>query len=144
MAQRIKGQEVSVLLIVDNVQQDTITDIKSFEVTFMTEILTEGYLGETTNRKDEIFNGVSGKMELNFENQDIFALFTSIIDRARRRTPGTQINVKAALNFPNGQRPKIYLNDVSFGALPMSFGSRSDYGTVSLDFEAPDARIVTT
>lgn len=144
MAQRIKGQEVSVLLIVDNVQQDAITDIKSFEVTFMTEILTEGYLGETTNRRDEIFNGVSGKMELNFENQEIFNLFTAVMDRARRRTPGTQINIKAALNFPNGERPKIFINDVSFGAMPMTFGSRSDYGTVSLDFECPDARIVTS
>lgn len=144
MAQRIKGQEVSVLLIIDGTQADTITDIKSFEVTFMTEILTEGYLGETTNRKDEIFNGVSGRMELNFENQDIFALFTSVIDRARRRTPGTVINVKAALNFPNGERPKIYINDVSFGPMPMNFGSRSDYGSVTLDFEAPDARIVTS
>jgi hypothetical protein len=144
VAQRIKRQEVSVLIIVDSVQQDTITDVKSFEVAFQTEVLTEGYLGETTNRKDEIFNGVKGKMTLNFENQAIFTLFQSIIDRAQRRTAGTQINIKAALNFPNGERPKIFINDVFFGELPMTFGGRSEYGEVTLDFESANARIVTT
>lgn len=136
--QRIKGQEVEVIIIVDGEAQDTITDVRSFEIAVKTELKEEGYLGEKTNRYDEIFNGIRGRMELHFENQDIFDLFTSVKDRAKRRTPGTQINLKATLNFPNGERPRVFIPNVFFGEMPMNFGGRGDYGTVGLEFSAED------
>lgn len=139
---RIKGQEIEVLLILNGVLQDTITDVRSFEVAAKLETKEEGYLGEKTNRYDEIFNGVRGRMELHFENKDVFDLIESIIDRAKRRTPGTQINIKATLNFPNGDRPRVIISDAFFGEIPISFGSRGDYGTVSLDFQAEDVNII--
>lgn len=141
MAQRIKGQEVELLLSVNNVPLTSTTDIRSFEVTFQQEIMSEGYLGETTNRKDAIFNGISGSMELHIENRDFFNLFTAIVDKARRRTPGTRINLKATLNFPNGDRPRLFVPDLEFGELPLNFGSRSDYGTINLTFEASEATV---
>ena len=67
MAQRIKGQEVETLIVVDGAPRDTITDIRSFEFAFQTEIMSEGYLGETTERKDSIFKGIRGRLELHFE-----------------------------------------------------------------------------
>lgn len=140
--QRIKGQEVEVLLIVDGSIQDTITDVRSFEVAAKLEIQEEGYLGEKTNRYDEIFNGMRGRMELHFENQDVFNLMGSIVDRAKRRTPGTQVNIKATLNFPNGQRPRFLIPDASFGEVPFNWGSRSDYGVMSLEFQASDFDII--
>lgn len=140
--QRIKGQEVEVLISVGNVPQTTITDIRSFELTFQLEKKSEGYLGETSNRKDEVFNGIQGKIELHYENEDVLNLVKAIVDRAQRRTPGTKINIKATLNFPNGDRPRILLSDVSFGEIPMSFGSRTDYGTMSLDFEGTEYTVI--
>jgi hypothetical protein len=130
------------LLVANGTALDTITDVRSFEMAFQTEILREGYLGETTDRRDEIFRGIRGRIELHFENQDVFALFATVVNRARRREPNSKINVKATLNFPNGQRPRVIINDVFFGELPMNFSSRSDYGAVSLDFEAADARTI--
>jgi len=140
MSQRIKGQEVEVILVADGVIQDTITDVRSFEVAAKLEKKEEGYLGEKTNRYDEIYNGVRGRMELHFENQDILDLAFAIIDRAKRRTPGTKINVKATLNFPNGETPRVFLPDVFFGELPMNFAGRADYGAVTLDFEGSDVQ----
>jgi hypothetical protein len=134
--QRIKGQEVEVLLIVNGQVQQTITDVRSFEVTPKFDKLEEGYLGETTDRYDEMFKGVRGAMELHFENQDIFNLVQSVLDRARRRTPGTIVNIKATLRFPNGQRPRVIIQDAFFGDMPINFGSRADYGTLKLDFES--------
>lgn len=142
MTQRIKGQEVQVLLIVDGEVQDTITDVRSFEIASKLELKEEGYLGEKTNRYDEIFNGIRGRMELHWENQDVLDLIASIVDRAKRRTPGTQINVKATLNFPNGDRPRIMVPDVHFGEVPLSFGSRGDFGTVGVEFSASDWSIL--
>jgi hypothetical protein len=142
MADRIKGQDVEIMIVADNVAQSTITDIRSFEVESQMEILREGYLGETTQRRDDIFNGVRGKMELHFENKDVFDLIQTITDRARRRTPGTIVNIKATLRFPNGQRPRVLIPNVFFGPIPMNFGSRSDYGTVTLDFESSDVTVI--
>jgi hypothetical protein len=142
MSQRIKGQEVETILVLNGTPQSTITDIKSFEFTFDLDIMSEGYLGETTDRKDAVFKGISGNMELHFENADVFKLFTAIVDKARRRTPGTKINIKATLNFPNGNRPKVMIPDVEFGAIPVSFGSRTDYGSIKLDFQAAEAQVL--
>lgn len=140
--QRIKGQEVEVRLIVNNRLKDTITDVRSFEVAMQLEILKEGYLGETTDRRDEVFRGVRGRMELHFENQDILTLAQQIVDRARRRQPGTQINVKAALAFPSGVRKIVLIENCFFGEIPISAGSRSDFLTVSLEFEAEALRFI--
>ena len=142
MAQRIKGQEVEVLLVVNGEPQAALFDIKSFEMAFQQEILSEGYLGETTNRRDSIFKGISGRFEAHVENQEFLTFFTTLVDKARRRAPGTQINLKVTLNFPNGDRPRILIPDAEFGELPLNFGSRQDYGSVSITFEAAEASVL--
>lgn len=144
MAQRVKGQDVEVLIIVGGVAQDTITDIRNFEVVVKLDKLQEGYLGETTDRYDEIFKGCDGSMEMHFENSDVFNLITSVIDRARRRVPGVKVNIKATMNMPNGERPRIVLQDAFFANVPMTFGSRSDYGNIKLDFSTSDYSVLTT
>jgi hypothetical protein len=140
--QRLKGQETELRLIVDNEVQDTITDIRSFEMHIQLAILTEGYLGETTMRRDEVFNGVTGQITLHFENEDIFTLFQTIVDRARRRQPGGKINAKTSVRFPNGQNKVIMISNVFFGEIPMNFPGRAEYATVSLSFEAEDYQII--
>lgn len=142
MAQRIKGQEVEAILVVNGAPQLTTTDIKSFELTLQLEILSEGYLGETTDRKDSVFKGIAGSLELHVENQEFLKLFQTIVDKARRRTPGTRINLKATLNFPNGDRPRVLIPDVEFGELPLNFGSRTDYGAITLSFEASNMQVL--
>ncbi len=142
MGKRIRGQEVELLLVVNGAPKSNITTVRSFEVTLQTEIASEGYLGETTERKDSIFKGVAGKIEMHFDNQEVLKVFQTVVDKARRRTPGTKINIKATLNFDNGQRPRVLIPDVEFGPMPLNFGSRTDYGTASLDFEASDMQIM--
>jgi len=140
--QRIKGQEVEVLLVLKGQPLDTITDVRSFEMAAQMELLREGYLGETTDRRDDVYRGVRGRMELHFENADVFRLMREVIDRARRREPGTKVNVKATLNFPSGERPLVLIQDVFFGEIPMTFGGRTEYGTISLEFEAQDFSVL--
>ena len=142
MAQRIKGQEVEVRLVVDGVVQTTLTDIRSFDVTPKLEKLEEQYLGETTMRYDELFNGVDFSMDLHLETQDAFKFMKSIIDRARRRVPGTKINIKARLNFANGNTPIVLMSDCFFDELPLSFGSRSDYGQLSVSGSCSDFEVL--
>lgn len=142
MGQRIKGQEVEVLILVDGVPKTALFAVRSFEITLQHEVMSEGYLGETTNRRDAIFNGIQGRLEAHVESKEFLDFFFDVVNKARRRTPGAKINIKATLNFPNGDRPRILIPDVEFGSLPLNFGSRSDYGSVSLDFEAATASVI--
>lgn len=141
--QRLKGQEVEILITDKGVIKDTITDVRSLELAFKFDLLQEGYLGETTDRYDEIFRGVRGNMELHVENQDFLSFIIDIVNRARRREPGTKINIKTTLNFPNGQTPRLAFNDVFFEEIPLSFGSRSDYGALRLSFAASTPQVIS-
>jgi hypothetical protein len=140
MSQRIKGQESEISMVVDGAVMSSTTTIRSLEIAAKTEIKEEGYLGETTNRYDEIFNGVRGHIEGHMETKQVFDIMMAIIDRARRRTPGVKINIKTTLNFPNGDRPRVLLQDCFFGEQPIGFGGRSEYLTFRFEFACSDIK----
>ena len=143
MAQRIKGQEVEMILVEDNTPLTGVADIRSFEMEAQLEIITEGYLGETTDRRDSVYRGFSGRVELHFENRDVIDLMRRLIDKARRRTAGTRINMKVTLVFPEGgDRVRVLLKNLEFGAIPLGFGSRSEYGAITLPFEGEDFNVI--
>ena len=142
MAQRIKGQEVELVMLQDGSPQDNLTFGQSLEFTFKTETLQEGYLGETTDRYDTIFKGINGKIKFHYDNPTFLRIINDIIAKARRRTPGTRFNVKSTMNFPSGTRARVIIRDIEFGNLPVGFASRSDYGTFDLDFSASDAQVL--
>ncbi len=142
MAARIKGQEVEIVLLVDGEPRANFNFAQSLDFTFKNEIKWEGFLGETTMRPDAIFNGVEGKTQHQFDSPEPFNIIRLIINKARRREPGTQFNLRATLNFPKGQKARIVFRDAEFGALPISFGSRQDYGKFSLDFGCSEAQIL--
>lgn len=140
MAQRIKGQEVEIVTMVDGAPRENFNLCKSVDFTHQTEILQEGYIGETTDRFDTIFKGVRGKLDFHFDSPEPFNIIRIIVDKARRRNAGTRVNIKATLNFPSGKRARVIFRDVEFGNLPINFGDRSAYGSFSLDFACSDAQ----
>lgn len=130
--QRIKGQEVEIQIVADNTVQASLNAIQSFESVLKFELKEEHYLGEKSGRYDEIFNGYTLALDLHFSNVDVFDFFQTVQDRAQRRTPSVVVNIKATLNFPNGQRRRLLFPDIFFEDIPLNFASRSDYGTVSI------------
>ena len=143
-AQRIKGQEVSILIVADTVLQDTLTDIQNFNMELEFEIKSMGYLGEKTNRKDYIFNGCKFDMELHIHSQDLLTFAQQVHDKAQRITPDVVFNITGVFSFPNGDQPELLLNDVSFGAIPFNIGSRGDYVKVKIQGECSDIEIETS
>jgi hypothetical protein len=142
VAQRLKGQEVELVMLVDGAPRENLAFAQSLDFTFKTEIKQEGYLGETTDRYDTIFNGVEGKTKHHFDNPEPFNIVRLVINRARNREPGTVFNLRATLKFPNGQKARIVFRDVAFGPLPISVGSRQDYVSFSLDFACSEAQVL--
>jgi hypothetical protein len=137
-SQRIKGQETTILIVQDGALQAELTDVRNFEFELQTEIKSQGYLGEKTNRKDEVYNGVKGSFELHLHSQDIFTFQNAILDRAKRNTPDTVFNISSVLNFPNGETPTVLFPDVKFGPIPLNVPERGDYINVKVQFECDD------
>lgn len=133
-AQRIKGQETEIILVVNGQPADSFNSVKSFDVEFMMDLLQEGFIGETSDRFDEVFKGCKGNIEMEFNTSAVFRVIEALINRARRRQPGTVVNIKTTLNFPNGQRKRLVFPNVNFGAVPMNFGGRTEYGTLKLSW----------
>lgn len=140
-AQRIKGQEVTILITDDGNLEDTLTDIQNFNLEAQFEIKAQGYLGEKTNRKDEVYNGCKFDLELNLHKQDWFNFQQKIKDRAQRNTPDVVFNITGVFAFPNGETPTLLIPDVHFGAQPLSVSARGDYVKVKLEGEADDFRV---
>jgi hypothetical protein len=139
---RVRGQETATTIAINNVPQLQTTDIRSLEMTWELEVQKEGYLGETTDRRDSIYRGVSGKQQYHFENPAIFGIVTSFVGKAQRRTPGVQINTKTTIQFASGLRTRLLIPDISPGGIPLSFSDRAAFGTIDFPYEAADAQLV--
>jgi hypothetical protein len=139
---RLRGQEVSVQVVKGGALLADITDVKSVEVEFQLDVMAEGYVGEFTDRRDDMFKGVTGKIEFHIENGAPFDLVNEIILRAQRRVPGVQFNVQSSVRLGNGQVRRLVINDLYFGSVPFNVASRSDYVTYSLSFEAGEGKFI--
>lgn len=139
MAQRIKGSEVSLILTSPEGREDSLDAIGSITLTVQIELLTEGYLGESSNRRDEIFNGVEGSLDLHLERGAYFDLVQRIKDRAARRTPAAdRFDLMAIYAFPNGDRRRGIIRDVHFGEIPIESAGRGDYVSSTINFGGED------
>jgi hypothetical protein len=125
--QRIKGQETVISIVRDGVLEAELTDIQSFNATLMLELIQQGYLGETSDRFDEVFKGSKFDFEMHHHSQDWVTFNKALIDRARRRTPNVVINVQSTFNFPNGDTPTWAWPDAFFGEVGVNLPGRAEY-----------------
>ncbi len=143
-SQRLKGQEVSCLIVRDSVLEDTLTAIKDFEIDTQLEVKSQGYLGEKTNRKDMIYNGGKFSFTLHLHKQDYFNFWKAVVAKAKRETPDVIFNITAVLSFPNGDTPTVLLPDVVFGPMPLKAPARGDYVDVKVEGECEDIQVTTS
>lgn len=141
--QRIKGQETVVTILSDGEFQARIDSIASAEITFELEVLEEGYLGETSNRYDSIFNGMSLSLSGHLTNRQFIQLSQAIVNRAQRRTgAAARIDVGLTLAFPGGDLVTLAIPDVQFGPIPFNDSSRSDYVEFTLEGSSSEFEII--
>lgn len=135
MDQRLKGQEVSIRIVNDNVVVGAIESIAAFNDSVLFEQKEAGYLGEVTNRFDEILNGYSGDFEFHCTKADWIEIVNSIEARARREAPNLTFNVVRVDLYPNGDSLTFNYIDVKWGAVPTNVSSRGDFVKVRMEFK---------
>lgn len=139
---RVRGQEVSVQVVQNGKIVAELTDVKSFDVEFQLDVMKEGYLGEFTDRRDDMFKGISGKIEFHIENNAPFDFINAVVQRSQSRVKGTQFNVQSTINLPNGQVKRLLVNDIFFSNIPVNVSGRSDYVVYSLPYEAAEGKFL--
>lgn len=141
LRQRVRGQETEIRVIKDGVLYDTITKITNFNAEVQLEIQSQGYLGGTSEEKDEIFNGIKFGFEAHLDGPEWFDMEMAILKRASRLTPDVTFTITSTLYFPDGRTRIIVIPDAKFGAIPLNVGSRKDYVSVKIDGEASGREI---
>lgn len=136
--QRVKGQEVNVLFTRGGVLETAFTNVESCTFEIELEIITKKYLGNKSDTKDDIYNGIKGDYTLHLHNDEWVDYLRAIKDRAQRKTPDVIFNISAVLSMPNGQTPSILVPDIKFGSVPVTINSRGDYVTIKHSWEAED------
>jgi hypothetical protein len=138
LAQRIKGQETTILFVRGGVLEEELTDTVDFEFEPKLELKEQGYLGEFTNRHDEIFNGVKFTGTIHLHSNLWFRFQSAIVARAQRLQPDLVFNISTVFSFPNGTSEIVLIPDAKFGAQPLSIKSRGDYVSVKLEGAADE------
>jgi len=136
MANRIKGQEVSVQLVTDGNVESEITEIMDFEGTYEFEELQQGYLGQKADDVDYIFKVISGKFSAHMHNDAAMDYAQKILDKAQRKTPDLVFNIVGVFEFPDGTTRSMTITDCAFGNIPFTVGSRGDYVKVDFQFKS--------
>ena len=134
MGERIKGQEVRVVLVVNRRPVTTVSACRSLDFGFDQEIKSEGYLGETSERKDTIFKGIDGKLEFHLEGRELLDIAAYTVEISRRRVASAKVNLQFALRFPGARPVQVIAPNVVFGKWPFQIGGRAEYVSVSVDW----------
>ena len=141
LRQRIRGQETELRMIKDGVLYDTITKITKANTELMLEVTSQGFIGGTTEEKDEIYNGVKFGFEAQLDGPEWFDMEGAILKRAQRLTPDVQFTIASTLYFPSGDTRIIVISDAKFSAAPIDIPERKDYVSVKLEGEVSNASI---
>lgn len=138
---RLKGQEISIRCLQDGQLIVSLDSIASFNDEVALEIKEDGFLGEPTNRFDEILNGYGGDFEMQVTNTGYLGWQAAIIARAQRRTPGIVFNVVRTDLYPSGDSAIFTYRDVKWGAMPTSVGARGEYQKIKAAFKCSDRAV---
>lgn len=143
MSLRIKGQEVSLTISAGGDLQAEITDITDFEGTEKFRKLEQGYLGQTSNQHDDIYDGFDGTMTLHMYSGQWFDIEARIKARAKREEPDLVFNATAVFLYPSGETRRKFMPDIKFGPANARASARGDYVAVKIDFSCDDTRDIS-
>lgn len=141
---RVRGEQSQVRLLVGGELEQTISAVKECTINLNFKVLTEAYLGETTVRKDDLYEGIAGTFTIHPETRDVFDLLVRLRDRAQRRQQAGEptVSLVTRIQFESGQAPLIVVPDLHFGTVPINIGGRDQYIAIPFSWEADDFNLI--
>lgn len=142
MSTRIIGQDNEVSLQIDGITYTTLA-ITAAELTYKITIKETDVLGQNTTRVDSVFKGVSGSIDFQAGDPDVFQIISIITAAVKRRSPPMpQVVLKSQFTFPDSNRRALVVaSGLAFSDIPITTGSREEHIGFKLSFQAEDAPI---
>jgi predicted RNA-binding protein (virulence factor B family) len=134
MGDRIKGQEVSIRVVDNGNLVASLDSIASFNEEMSSEIKEDGFLGESTNRYDDIHNGYKGDFEFQLRRSDWTDFQLRVQARQERRNPNIVFNVVRTDLYPDGTSTVFTYLDAKWGSMSAGAGSRADFVKAKAQF----------
>ena len=135
-----KGQNCTLTMLKDGAADPSIANVRDASFQYENEIQKDGYLGEKTDRRSQVFSGVTGKLTMNYESKNALLILEAVKQRAQDNLI-VDFTIKFQIETSDGTATVVIPN-VAFGPIPVNFGSRSEKSTIELSFEAEDATIL--
>lgn len=144
MSQRVRGQEVTLQVIVDgDVKKGTFTKAMNFNLTPRTDVVETPFLGEVEDDLDIQHHGFDFDFELHQQDDKAYALMQTIVGREQDRLAHPNVNVVVTIGFRSLSEPSVtfvleqcFMKMDSFG-----FGGRKEYVTSKFSGKC---KVVTT
>lgn len=143
-APRFIGQDTELLISLDGRPLSTINAISSHEFTAKIVLIEKGYVGELSDRLDEVFKSIAGTFEAHDSDGTVLELVGTIMARAKRRVPPIpKITVKTVITFPEtGRRALITMPDAKFSDIPVTTSGREELGSYRFTYGAETAGLI--
>jgi len=112
---RVLGRDTTLRLTQSGLMLAETTAIKNLDFGPEFTLLSEGFLGEATERHREVFKAVDVSFSVEPEGSEIFLMQYAIYQRARSgQANNLQINLGYRIMFPSGHIIRITLPDLRF------------------------------
>lgn len=135
---RLKGQEVYIYLLVNGQQVSSISAFGSMSDSTEFEIKEDGFLGDKTDRFDNVKKGYTIDFEIQLTTADWIDFETAIDQKATRIAPANVFNIVRVDNYSDGSNILYTYKDVSFGPIAKSTPSRTDFVKVKFQGKCSD------
>lgn len=139
--QKLKGQEVFVIVVIDGKANDRIGPFLDLDVTLRKEVLEGEYIGESTTYFDSVFRGCQLAAKGHLRGAHWLKLIDQDIRRARHMSGGIiRFDLTANIVFPGQVVPWTFA-DITFGDHKITVADRKSYVEGALDMycsEQPD------
>lgn len=127
MDQRLKGQSVEIRVVQGGNVVQTLQSIENFTSNVDIVLKEDGFLGETVNRFDSVFNGYGGSFSNQPNDASYHEFQDAMVAKARRERPDLVFNIIRTEFFDNGSTAVVTFLDVAWGGTGSEVGSRADY-----------------
>lgn len=121
------GQDVAIRVVKDGEVFAELNFANSFNDAVNTEIKESGHLGEKVNRFTEILNGYSFDFEAQVQTASWFDWQAAVIARAQRQDLAGVFVIVRVDQYSDGTSQTVTYEDVAWGEMPSSIGSRGDF-----------------
>ncbi len=132
---RIKGQEISLRVVNAGTVEQSMDSVSSFDDNVDMKEMEDGFLGEQVNRFDNALNGYGGNFEMQASNAGWVRFKQAVIAKAQRLNPNVVFNVVVTDLYPNGDSVVTTYVDVTFGSIPKTVASRTDFVKIKWSFK---------